>query len=53
MTNLPYLFAAYGAIWVAVFLFVLSLSMKGRRLEREVKELKELLIKQGEKSEQT
>lgn len=48
MTNLPYLFAAYGAVWIAVFLFVLSLSIKGRRLEREIKELKEL-IKQGQK----
>lgn len=52
MTNLPYLFAAYGAVWLAVFLFVLSLSIKSRRLEREIKELKEL-IKQGQKSGQT
>lgn len=53
MTNLPYLFAAYGAVWVAVFILVLSLFIKGRRLEKEIKELKELLIKQGEKGGQT
>lgn len=41
MTNLTYLFAAYTVIWVALFLYVFSLSRKSKRLEKILAALKE------------
>lgn len=43
MTNLPYLFAAYAAIWIALFVYLLRLGRKSRDLEEEVRELRRLL----------
>ena len=43
MENLSYLFAAYTAVWVVLFLYVLGLSRRNRGLEKEIEELRELL----------
>jgi CcmD family protein len=43
MTNLPYLFAAYAAVWIALFVYLLRLGRKNRELEEEVRELRRLL----------
>ena len=40
MNNLPYLFAAYAVIWIALFVYLLRLGRKGRELEEEVRELR-------------
>jgi CcmD family protein len=38
-----YLFAAYAVIWIALFLYLLSLSRRNRELEEEVRDLRRLL----------
>lgn len=43
MTNLNFLFAAYTAIWVLLFLYILTVSRRNRSLDKEVEELRELL----------
>jgi CcmD family protein len=43
MTNLPYLFAAYAAVWIALFVYLLRLSRRSRELEEEIRELRRLL----------
>jgi len=43
MANLNFLFAAYTAVWVLLFLYILSLSRRNRSLDKEVGELRELL----------
>jgi CcmD family protein len=42
-TNFPYLFAAYAAVWIALFVYLLRLQRKNRELEDEVRELREQL----------
>ncbi len=43
MTNLNFLFAAYAAVWVLLFFYILSLSRRNRSLDKEIEELRELL----------
>ena len=43
MTNLPYLFAAYAAIWIGIFIYVLGLARRSRELEEELRELKRIV----------
>ncbi len=43
MKNLGFLFAAYTAIWVVLFMYIWTLSRRNRSLEREIEELRELL----------
>jgi CcmD family protein len=38
-----YLFAAYAAIWIGLFLYLLSLGRRSRELEEEIRELRRLL----------
>ena len=40
---MPYLFAAYAVIWLALFVYLLSLSRRSRELEEEIRELRRLL----------
>jgi CcmD family protein len=40
MKGLGYLAAAYTAIWIALFVYLLSIGRRARRLEREVEELR-------------
>lgn len=41
--NLNFLFAAYTAVWVFLFLYVLTLARRNRTLEKEIDELRQLL----------
>jgi CcmD family protein len=43
VANLNFLFAAYTAIWVLLFLYILMLSRRNRTLHKEIDELRELL----------
>lgn len=43
MTNLNFLFAAYTAVWVLLFFYILSLSRRNRSLNKEIEELRDLL----------
>ncbi|HZR84895.1 MAG TPA: CcmD family protein [Candidatus Binatia bacterium] len=40
MRGLDYLAAAYTAIWIAIFLYLLAIGRRARRLEREIDELR-------------
>jgi CcmD family protein len=40
MKGLYYLCAAYTAVWIAIFGYLLSIGRRARRLERELDELK-------------
>ena len=42
-TNFPYLFAAYAAVWIGLFVYLLRLQRKNRELEEDVCELREQL----------
>lgn len=43
MANLNFLFAAYTAVWVLLFFYVLMLSRRNRMLQKEIDELRQLL----------
>lgn len=43
MTNFPYLFAAYAAVWIGLFVYLLRLSRRNHELAEELRELRELL----------
>ena len=43
MTHLPYLFAAYAAVWIGLFIYLLRLDRRGRELEDEVRALRRQL----------
>lgn len=43
MANFPYLFAAYAAVWIGLFVYLLRLQRRNRELEEEMRELRELL----------
>jgi CcmD family protein len=43
MTHLPYLFAAYAAVWAGLFVYLLRLERRSRELEEELRELRRLL----------
>ena len=42
MNFLSYLFAAYTAFWLAIFVYLLRLGRRTRELEDEVRELRQL-----------
>lgn len=41
--NLGYLFAAYTAVWLGIFVYVRRLARRGRELEDEIRELERRL----------
>ncbi len=43
MANLNFLFAAYTAVWVLLFFYLLVLSRRNRALQKEIDELRQLL----------
>jgi CcmD family protein len=43
VTNLPYLFAAYAAVWIGIFVYLLRLERRSRELEEELRELRRSL----------
>ncbi|MBM4242252.1 MAG: CcmD family protein [Deltaproteobacteria bacterium] len=40
MKGLYYLAAAYTAVWIAIFGYVMSIGRRARKLERELEELR-------------
>ncbi len=40
---MPYLFAAFCAVWIVLFLYLLSLSRRQRTLLREVEALRQMM----------
>ncbi|MBI3798931.1 MAG: CcmD family protein [Deltaproteobacteria bacterium] len=40
---MPYLFAAFCAVWIILFLYLLSLSRRQRVLAHEIEELKQII----------
>jgi CcmD family protein len=45
-----YLVVAYAVFWVLTFIFVLSIGIRQRRIEREITMLKAQLDEQGEET---
>ena len=43
--RLEYLFAAYTAIWVLMFLYIRILARRNQRLDKELEELRALLAR--------
>jgi len=43
VNHFPYLFAAYAAVWIGLFVYLLRLDRRSRELEDEVHELRRLL----------
>jgi CcmD family protein len=43
VTNLSYLFAAYAAVWIGLFIYLLRLGRRTRELEEELQELRRRL----------
>ena len=46
--QLLYLFAAYTVVWLGIFLYLFSLGRRSRTLDREVRELRQLLARSRE-----
>jgi CcmD family protein len=44
---MPYLFAAFCAVWIVLFLYLLSLSRRQRALAREVEALRQMMERKG------
>ncbi len=40
---MSYLFAAFCAVWIVLFLYILSLSRRHRELAREIEALREMM----------
>lgn len=40
---MSYLFAAYAVVWIVLFAYVMSISSKQKKLDREMETLKKLL----------
>jgi CcmD family protein len=43
MDRFPYLFAAYAIVWIVLFLYILSLDRRSRRVEKELQGLKQIV----------
>ncbi len=48
--NLPYLFAIYAVTWLAFFVYAFVVSRRQRELEREVRNLRQLLQEKDKSS---
>lgn len=40
---MSYLFAAYAVVWIALFSYILSISSRQKKLDREMETLRKLL----------
>lgn len=47
VTNLSFLFAAYTAVWVLLFVYVLVLARRNRALEKDLEDLRALVQRQS------
>ena len=45
MENLNYLFAAFAAIWIVIFVYLLLIQNKQRRLQKQIDTLRESIDK--------
>lgn len=45
MNTMPYLFAAYMAIWIILALFLLSMHSREKKLREEIRRLRQILEK--------
>lgn len=43
MKNLDFLFAAYTAVWVLLFFYIVSLARRNRTLGEEIEELRSII----------
>lgn len=50
MENLNFLFAAYAAVWVVIFAYVVMLTRRHRALRSELEELRRLVERRGGES---
>jgi CcmD family protein len=48
MANLNFLFAAYAAVWVLLFLYLVALARRNRALQKEIQELRALLERRNQ-----
>jgi len=44
---MPYLFAAFCAVWIILFLYLLSLSRRQRALAHEIEALKQIIARKS------
>ena len=44
---MSYLFSAYAAVWILLFFYILSLSSRQRKLDREMETLRKLVEKKS------
>ena len=49
MENLPYLFAAFAAVWLLIFFYVYRMSQRQRELQGEIEKLKKILEEKNRK----
>ncbi len=47
MDNLGYLFAVFGIIWVVLFIYVFTSINRQKKLQKEIKSLKDMLEEKG------
>ena len=47
MTNLSFLFAAYTAVWVLLFVYILVLARRNHALKKDIEDLRALLERQS------
>ncbi len=47
MDNIGYLFSVFSIVWIVVFVYVLFLNNRQKRLQKEIKALKQLLADKG------
>ena len=45
MENIGYLFAVFAVIWIAIFVYVLTLIRRQQQLKKEIQNLKDCLEK--------
>lgn len=48
MKNLDYLFAAYTAVWMLLFVYIVALARRNRSLGEEIDELRRLLERRSD-----
>lgn len=51
MDNFPYLFAAYNAIWIVFYLFLVRLYKRERTLRQRLESLQQQLEESGQHSD--
>lgn len=50
MTGMTFLFAAYSAVWLALFLYIVRLSRRQVKLDREIETLRQIVEERKRRS---